>query len=291
MAVHAGMKKNFIERILPVVSFMSILFLFGIALTLILTAIPAFREIGVIRFIFGQQWLPTDEPPVFGMWPLMLATFYTTMTAIIIAVPFGVGSAIYLSEIAPQKVRESVKPALEILAGIPSVVLGFFGIVFLSPVIKSIFGLDTGLNGLTAGILLALMSLPTIASVTEDAISAVPKDLRHASLALGGTKWETITKVTVPAAKSGIYTAIIMGISRAIGETMTVLMAAGGARGIPESILSPMRPMTACIAGEMGETVVGSTHYHALFAIGLVLFIFNITFNLIAEHIKKGKNK
>lgn len=288
---YAGMKKNILEKMLPSISFVSILFLFAIAMTLIVTALPAFKEYGIINTLFGQQWRPTDDPPLFGMWPIMLASFYVTFTAIAIAVPLGVGAAIYLAELAPGRVREAVKPAMEVLAGIPSVVLGFFGIVFLAPIIKNIFGLNTGLTGFTAAILLAVMSVPTIASITEDAITAVPKDLRHASLALGGTKWETITRVSVPAARSGILTGIILGISRAMGETMTVLMAAGGSRGIPDNIFVPMRPMTACIAGEMGETVVGDHHYYMLFAMGLILFLFNVLFNVIAENIKKGKNK
>ncbi|HPI02649.1 MAG TPA: phosphate ABC transporter permease subunit PstC [Candidatus Goldiibacteriota bacterium] len=291
MAVHGGMKKNFIERALPTVSFISILFLFGIAMTLIVSAVPAFREYGIISTLSGKVWRPTDDPPVFGMWPLILSSFYVTFTAIAIAVPLGVGAAVYLAEIAPAKVREIIKPAMEVLAGIPSIVLGFFGIVFLAPVVKNIFHLDTGLTGFTAAILLAIMSVPTIASITEDAVTAVPKELRHASLALGGTKWETIIRVSVPAAKSGILTGIILGISRTMGETMTVLMAAGGSRGIPDNIFVPMRPMTACIAGEMGETVVGGSHYYMLFAMGLILFVFNIIFNIIAENIKKGKNK
>jgi phosphate transport system permease protein len=270
---------------------MSVLFLFSIAVTLVVAALPAFKEVGFMNLIFGREWRPTDVIPSFGMWPLIVASLYVTIGAIIVAVPLGVGSAVYVAELAPRRVKEIIKPAMEILAGIPSVVFGFFGLVFVSPIVKNVFHLPTGLTGFTASIILALMAVPTIASITEDAISAVPKDLRHASLALGGTKWETITRVIVPAAKSGIYTGVILGISRAIGETMTVLMVAGGARGVPSSLFVPMRPMTACIAGEMGEAVVGSTHYHALFAIGLVLFAFNITFNIIAEQIKKGKNK
>jgi len=290
-AEQKGMRKNFIERVLPVFASMSIVFLFGIALTLVLTALPAFKEVGFFKLVFGTEWRPTFEPPYFGILPLIISSVIVTIGAIIFAVPLGVGSAIYIAELASDRVKETVKPILEILASIPSVVFGFFGIVFVSPIIQKVFNLPTGLTGFTAAIILGLMAVPTVASISEDAITAVSKDLRHASYALGGNRWETIIKTVLPAAKSGIFTAVILGVSRAMGETMTVLMVAGGARGIPNSIFVPMRPMTATIAGEMGEAVVGSTHYHALFAIGFTLFVFNIVFNLVAEYIKKGSKK
>ncbi|MFP4465844.1 MAG: phosphate ABC transporter permease subunit PstC [Candidatus Goldiibacteriota bacterium] len=289
MAKHKGMRKNFIEKVLPGIASVSLLFLLGIALTLILTGFPAFREVGVIELILGDEWRPTFEPPYFGILPLILSSAYVTIGAIVFAVPLGVASAVYVAELARPAVRETIKPIMEILAGIPSVVFGFFGIVFVSPLVQKVLNLPTGLTGFTAAIILGLMAVPTIASITEDAITSVPKELRHASYALGGNIWETITKVTLPSAKSGIFTAVILGVSRAIGETMTVLMVAGGARGIPESLFSPMRPMTATIAGEMGEAVVGSIHYHALFAIGFVLFFINIVFNITAERIRKGR--
>ncbi|HDQ26661.1 MAG TPA: phosphate ABC transporter permease subunit PstC [bacterium] len=285
------MRKNFIERMLGPIASMSLVFLLGIALTLIITGMPAFREVGVLKFIFGNEWRPTFDPPYFGIWPLIVASFIVTFGAILFAVPIGVASAIYTAEIASPGVRETIKPVMELLASIPSVVFGFFGIVFISPILQKVLGLPTGLNGLNAAIILGLMAVPTVASITEDAISAVSKDLRNASYALGANKWETIVKTVVPAAKSGIFTAVILGVSRAMGETMTVLMAAGGARGVPSSIFVPMRPMTATIAGEMGEAVIGSTHYHALFAIGFVLFAINVIFNLAAEYVKKGGNK
>lgn len=284
-----GMRKNFIERMLFPIASMSIIFLLGIAITLIMTGMPAFKEIGVFNFIFGQEWRPTYTPPYYGIWPLIVSSFIVTTGAIAFAVPLGVASAIYTSEIASPLVRETIKPVMELLASIPSVVFGFFGIVFISPLIQKVLGLPTGLNGLNAAIILGLMAVPTVASVTEDALSSISKDMRNASYALGANKWETIIRTVVPAAKSGIFTAVILGVSRAMGETMTVLMAAGGARGVPSSIFVPMRPMTATIAGEMGETVIGSTHYFALFAIGFVLFVINIIFNLVAEYVKKRK--
>ena len=284
-----GMRKNFIERMLFPIASMSLIFLLGIAITLIMTGMPAFKEIGVFNFIFGQEWRPTYSSPYFGIWPLIVSSFIVTIGAIAFAVPLGVASAIYTSEIASPVVRETIKPVMELLASIPSVVFGFFGIVFVSPLLQKVLGLPTGLNGLNAAIILGLMAVPTVASVTEDALSSISKDMRNASYALGANKWETIIKTVVPAAKSGIFTAVILGVSRAMGETMTVLMAAGGARGVPSSIFVPMRPMTATIAGEMGETVIGSTHYFALFAIGFVLFVINIAFNLAAEYVKKRK--
>lgn len=289
MAVHEGMRKNFIERILPFAASMSLLFLLGIALTLVMSSLPVFQTVSLKDFIFGREWRPTAEPPSLGIFSLMAASFVVTTGAVFFAVPLGVGSAVYISELAGPKMKEILKPAMEILAGIPSVVFGFFGIVFVAPIVQKLFNLPTGLCGFTAAIILGLMAIPTVASISEDAVSAISKDLRNASYALGANKWETITKTVMPAAKSGIFTAIILGISRALGETMTVLMVAGGALKMPNSIFVPMRPMTAAIAGEMGETVTGSPHYYALFAMGLVLFIINICFNLIAENLQKGK--
>ncbi len=289
MSTHKGMRKNFIERLLPVAASVSLIFLLGIAFTLVTTSLPVFKSVSLKGFIFGTEWIPTAETPLLGIWPLIVASAYVTFGAIIFAIPLGVGSAVYISELASPRVKELLKPVMEILAGIPSVVFGFFGIVFVAPIVQRVFHLDTGLCGMTAAIILGIMVIPTVASISEDAISAISKDLRNASYALGANKWETIIKAVLPAAKSGIFTSIILGISRALGETMTVLMVAGGAVKIPGSIFSPMRPMTATIAGEMGETVVGSPHYHALFAMGLVLFIVNIAFNLIADHYQKGK--
>jgi len=289
MATHKGMRKNFIERILPLAASGSLLFLLGIALTLVFTSLPVFKDVGFFEFLLGAEWRPTWDPPILGIATLIVSSFIVTFAAILFALPLGLGSAVYIAEIAPPAVKEVLKPAMEILAGIPSVVFGFFGIVFLAPMVQKAFNLPTGLTGFTAAVILGIMAIPTIASITEDALSAIPKDLRNASYALGANKWETITRAVIPAAKSGIFTAVILGISRALGETMTVLMVAGGATKMPTSIFQPMMPITGTIAGEMGETVIGSSHYHALFAMGLVLFIVNIIFNLIAERFQKGK--
>lgn len=289
MATHQGMRKNFIERILPLAASMSLLFLLGIALTLVMSSLPVFKYVSLNGFLFGTEWRPTSEPPELGIWSLMVASFIVTAGAIAFAVPLGLGSAVYIAELASPRMKEVLKPVMEILAGIPSVVFGFFGIVFVAPIVQKLFNLPTGLCGFTAAIILGLMAIPTVASISEDAVSAISKDLRNASYALGANKWETITQTVVPAAKSGIFTAIILGISRALGETMTVLMVAGGAIKVPNSIFVPMRPLTAAIAGELGETVVGGPHYFALFAMGLVLFLINIGFNMLAEYLQKGK--
>lgn len=284
-----GMRENFIEKILPIIAALSLIFLLGIAMTLVITSLPVFKYVNLFDFLFGKEWRPTSEPPSLGIFSMIMASFIITISAILFAIPFGIGSAVYIAELANSKLKEILKPILEILAGIPSVVFGFFGIVFVAPIVQRTFNLPTGLCGFTAALILALMSVPTIASISEDAINAVSKDLRSASYALGANKWETIIYTVIPAAKTGILTAILLGISRTIGETMTVLMVAGGAIKVPKSLFVPMRPITSTIAGEMGETVVGSPHYHALFAMGLFLFIINICFNIIVEKLYKDK--
>jgi phosphate transport system permease protein len=201
------------------------------------------------------------------------------------AIPLGVMTAIYLAEICSRRMRNILKPIVELLAALPSVVIGFFGMVIVAPFLQNFFDLDTGLNLFNASVMLAFMSIPTICSVSEDAIYSVPSELKEASLGLGATHWQTIAKVILPASLSGISTAVILGMSRAIGETMVVLMIAGGAALIPISIFDPVRPMPASIAAEMAEAPFQSDHYHALFATGMVLFVFTLFFNMIAEHI------
>ncbi|MGD0566021.1 MAG: phosphate ABC transporter permease subunit PstC [Candidatus Goldiibacteriota bacterium] len=291
MAKQTGMRKNFIERLLPGVASVSLLFLLGIAVTLVFASLPVFQTVSVKDFIFGTDWRPTAEPPSLGIWSLIVASFYVTVAAILFALPLGLGSAVYIAEIANPTMKEILKPIMEILAGIPSVVFGFFGIVFVAPIVQKIFHLNTGLCGFTAAIILGIMAIPTISSISEDAVSAISKDLRNASFALGANKWETIIRAVIPAAKSGIFTAVILGISRAMGETMTVLMVAGGAVKVPSSLFDPMRPLTATIAGEMGEAVGGSAHYHVLFFLGVLLFVITAlaflatpVFNAVSRH-------
>jgi phosphate transport system permease protein len=276
------MKKNFIEKLLPIFASLSCLFLLGITLTLFTEGLPVFKTVGFFEFIFGSSWHPTSEPPEFGILSLILASLGVTVLALAIAVPLSLGSAIYIAELASPRMKEILKPIIELLAGIPSVVYGLFGLVFLAPLVQKTFNLPTGLTWLTASTILGVMVIPTIASLAEDAISAVSREIKEASFALGANKWETIVRVVIPGASSGIVTAIILGMGRAVGETMTVLMVAGGAIMIPKSLFQPVRPMTATIAAEMGEAPMGSAHYHALFAIALVLFCLTLVLNLLA---------
>ncbi|MCF7920369.1 MAG: phosphate ABC transporter permease subunit PstC [Candidatus Cloacimonetes bacterium] len=243
--------------------------------------LQAFSRIG--NFIGTSIWHPTQEPGKFGILALIIGSLLATLGALIIAIPFGIGSAIYISEIARPRVREIVKPVIELLAGIPSVVYGLFGMAFLSPALMKWFHIDTGLNVFNAAIILGIMVIPIISSMSEDALSSVPKSLRQASYGLGANRWETITRVVLPAAKTGVIGSILLGFGRAIGETMVVIMVAGGSPQIPSSIFQPVRPMTAAIASEMGETAHGTLHFHALFGIAVVLFLITFITNLISE--------
>ncbi|NPV80626.1 MAG: phosphate ABC transporter permease subunit PstC [Firmicutes bacterium] len=268
-------------------AFACIVFLVGIVIVLIIEGVPIFSKIGITKILFGTQWYPTHEPPDFGALPLILGSIWVTVGAMIVAVPLGVGAAIYVSQITSARARDLIKPIIELLAGIPSVVYGFFGMALVSPLVQRVFNLPTGLTAFTGAIVLAIMSLPTVVSISEDALTSIPNSYKEASYALGATKWETIIRVLVPAASSGIFTAIILGISRAIGETMTVLMVAGNSAIIPTSFLQPVRTMTATIAAEMGEAPVGGDHYHALFAIAIVLFVMTLIFNIVADFISE----
>ncbi|GBC59624.1 phosphate ABC transporter permease subunit PstC [Desulfonema ishimotonii] len=263
----------------------SIAILFMIMLFLFMEGLPIFREVSVKDFIFGHYWYPTSDPPDFGIFPLIVASLTVTALSSAIAIPLGVMTAIYLAELASARVAEIVKPAVELLAALPSVVIGFFGMVIVAPFLQETFGLPTGLNLFNSALMLAFMSIPTICSLSEDAIHSVPIVLKEGSLALGATHWETIIRVVLPASVSGISTAVILGMSRAIGETMVVLMVAGGAAMIPGSVFDPVRPMPASIAAEMAEAPFRGDHYYALFATGIVLFLFTLVFNIIADHI------
>lgn len=263
----------------------SITILFLIMLFLFKEGLPIFKTVTVKDFIFGKYWYPTSDPPDFGILPLIIASLAVTAVAGMIAIPLGIMTAIYLSEIAGARVGEIVKPIVELLAALPSVVIGFFGMVLVAPFLQRVFDLPTGLNLFNASLMLAFMSIPTICSISEDAIHSVPNALREASVALGATQLQTIVRVVVPASLSGISTAVILGLSRAVGETMVVLMVAGGAAMLPGSIFDPVRPMPASIAAEMAEAPVGGEHYYALFATGIVLFIFTLLFNIVADYI------
>lgn len=283
--------EKLIESWIFLAGILTIVVLLGIIALLIKEGVPAFWYTPPWEFLFGTKWYPVSDPPTFGILPFFVATFWVTVVATVISVPIGVACAAYLAEVAPAKVREAVKPIVETLAGIPSVVMGFIGLMLLSPLVRSAFNLNTGLSGLTAGIMLSLMSLPIIISVSEDALRAVPDDFRVASYALGATKWETIRHVCIPGALSGITAAVMLGVGRAIGETMTVLMVAGGALAVPASPTDPMMPMTAAIASGIGNAVRGGLQYQALFAVGLVLFILTLAVNVIADRVLERQKR
>lgn len=262
----------------------AILVLIGIFGLLLSTAIPAFREINIFKFIGGKKWDPTSpEKAEFGILSMIVSTLMVTIGALAIAIPVGVGVAAYLSDVAHWRVREILKPIIEILAGVPSVVVGFLGIVLFGPVIAKLFHTSNGLNAANGSFLLAIMALPTIISISEDSLTTVPLAYTEASLALGASRWQTLVRVKIPAALSGIIASCMLGMGRAIGETMTVLMATGNARAFPHGFLDSVRTMTANIAIELGEVPYYTTHYYALFAIGLVLFIMTFVVNLIAD--------
>lgn len=234
-------------------------------------------------FMFGTRWYPISSPPSFGVVPLLLGSLAVTFGAILIAVPLGIGCAVFISEIAPLWLRDILKGTVEFLAAIPSIVLGFVGLVTLVPLVKTIFHLPTGLTALSGSIMLAFMAMPTIVSMMEDALTVVPKSYREGALALGATRWQMVSRVLLPAASSGMLAAVMLGIGRVIGETMAVLMITGNAARIPTTLMQPVRTMTATIAAEMGEAVHGSDHYFALFAIGIVLFVITFLINVTAS--------
>jgi phosphate transport system permease protein len=280
-------REGIYKWLFAILAFTSLVFLVGIIITLLKEAMPVFATVKPGTFLFGQSWYPTSEPPELGIWPLIVASFTVTAGAMAVCVPIGIGTALFIHELASQPQRAFLKPVIEILAGIPSIVYGFFGMVIVAPFLQNILGIPTGLCAFTASLVLGIMATPTVASLAEDALSYVPRSFREASLALGANRWQTLTKIVVPAAGSGISTAIILGLGRAVGETMTVLMVAGGAAMIPKSMFDPVRPMTSTIAAEMGEAVMGGLHYHALFAIGLILFLITLGVNIIAEIISR----
>lgn len=285
MVISRQKKEGLIGLLFFVVGFISIFVLFMILIFLFSESVPIFKKVSLAKFLFGRDWYPTSSPPDFGIFPLLVASIAVTVTSAMISIPLGVMTAVYLAEIASARTRAVVKPVVELLAALPSVVIGFFGMVVVAPFLQDYLGVVIGLNLLNAAMMLGFMSVPTICSISEDAIFSVPRDLKEASLALGATHWETILRVVLPASLSGICTAVILGMSRAIGETMVVLMVAGGAALVPASLFDPVRPMPASIAAEMAEAAFRSDHYYALFATGMVLFLFTLCFNAIADYI------
>ena len=265
----------------------SILFILLIFFFLVKEGLPALGEVS-FKNLFSLRWYPIEE--LFGILPLISGSLVVTLTSILIALPLGVGTAIYIGEIAPKKVKEILKPTVEIMAGIPSVVLGFIGIQALSPFLRTFLNLPTGLTALSGAVLLAMIAIPSIVSIAEDALYAVPNSYRDASYALGATQWQTIWGVVMPSARSGLMTAVMLGIGRSLGETMAVMMVTGNAptsfAGL-NSIIMPVRTMTATIASEMGEVASGSVHYHVLFFIGIILFIFSLIINVSSSSLQE----
>lgn len=253
-------------------------------------SLPVLKTTRISELVAGMDWYPQEEPPALGMSALIFSSLAVTFLSSLIGVPFSLAIAIFCAEIAPRSLRAFIKPLLELLGFLPSIVLGFLGMVLLAPWLQESFDILTGLNLFNAAFLLGLLMVPTVASLIDEALCAVPADLRDASYALGATRWETITKVAVPSALRGILAASLLGIMRGMGETMVVLMAAGGAAIIPTSIFDPVRPLTSTIAAEMGETPVGSEHYHALFFAGFLLLLITLAVNLLSIWIEtKGK--
>jgi len=276
-------KEFIIEKLILICGLASIFFVILIFLFLLKEGLAVFKTVTPFKFLLGKNWYPISEPPQLGILPLVLGSLLVTLGAAVISIPIGVACAIYIAEVAPLKTKEILKASIELLAAIPSVVLGFIGMVTLVPWAKNIFKLPTGLTALSGSIMLAFMAMPTIVSIAEDALYSVPKSYKEGALALGATHWQTIWRVMLPAASSGILAAVMLGIGRVIGETMAVMMITGNSAVIPQSILQPVRTLTATIAAEMGEAVVGSEHYFALFAVGIVLFVISFAINVTAD--------
>jgi phosphate ABC transporter permease protein PstC len=277
--------ETLITAVIKTCGYSAIVFVVLILFFLMREGLPALAEVKLSE-LFSTRWYPIENH--FGILPLITGSVIITLGAMLVAIPFGIGTAVFLSEIAPRWLREILKPLVELLGGLPSVVLGFLGILLLSPFLRNFLDLPTGLTALAGALLLGGIAVPTTVSIAEDALDSVPQSYREGALALGATKWQTIWRVTLPAAKSGVLTALMLGIGRTIGETMTVMMVTGNAPVMAvklSSILSPVRTMTATIAAEMGEVANGSTYYSVLFFIGLVLFLISLVVNIIASSV------
>ena len=268
----------------------SVGFVLFISIYLIISGLPAIMTIGPIEFLFGTTWASTASEPQFGILPFILTSIYGTAGAIIIGVPVGFLAAVFLAKVAPPKVAAVIRTAVDLLAGIPSVVYGLIGMMVLVPAVRELFGLPDGASLFCAIIVLAIMILPTVVSVSESALNAVPREYEEASLALGATEIETYMRVSVPAAKSGIASAVVMGIGRAIGEAMAIIMVAGNVANMP-SLFSSVRFLTTAITSEMSYAAVGSLQQQALFSIGLVLFLFIMIINVLLNTLLKGNRE
>ena len=292
MANLRKVKEFIIEKLIFTSGIASIVFVALIFIFLLAEGISVLRYVSLGSFIGGQFWYPISDPPKFGILPLILGSLLVTAGAIAMAVPLGIAAAFYIADVAPAKLRNLLKSCVEILSAIPSVVLGFLGIAILVPFLKHFLHLPTGLTALAGSIMLAFMALPTIISISEDAINAVPREYKDGAIALGATQWQTLTRVIIHGALPGIIAASMLGIGRVFGETMAVMMVTGNAAVIPTGLLQPVRTLTATIAAEMGEAAKGSPHYFALFAIGIVLFVISFLINLTADFLlHRGKNR
>jgi phosphate transport system permease protein len=272
-----------IERLIQACGLASIVFVALIFVFLLREAVAVLKTVSLGHFLGGQLWYPISDPAKLGVLPLILGSLVVTLGAVALAVPLGIAAAFYIAEVAPRRIRGILKSCVEILSAIPSVVLGFLGITLLVPFLKRFLGLPTGLTALAGSIMLAFMALPTIISISEDAINAVPREYKEGALALGATHWQTLHRVVIHGALPGIIAAAMLGIGRVFGETMAVMMVTGNAAVIPRGLLEPVRTLTATIAAEMGEAAKGSPHYSALFGIGVVLFLISFLINLTAD--------
>jgi phosphate transport system permease protein len=278
-------REKVITAFIKTCGYSAVVFVLLIFFFLLREGLPALAEVKLSELL-SSRWYPIENH--FGILPLLTGSLIVTVGAMLVAIPFGIGTAIFLSEIAPRWLREILKPLVELLGGLPSVVLGFLGILLLSPFLRGFLDLPTGLTALAGALLLGGIAVPTTVSIAEDALDSVPQSYRDGALAMGATKWQTIWRVTLPAARSGVLTALMLGIGRTIGETMAVMMVTGNAPVLAiklTSIFSPVRTMTATIAAEMGEVANGSTHYHVLFFIGLVLFLISLAVNITASSV------
>jgi phosphate transport system permease protein len=277
-----------IELLIRVSGFSAIIFVFGIFFFVFREGAPALAKLDLVEFLTSPKWIPTSHEPRYGVGALIVGTLSVTAVAMAIAVPFGLGAAVFVSEFCGPRTKEALKIVIELLAAIPSVVWGFIGLSVMSPLLIHVFHVPVGVNLFNGAILLALMSVPIMVSIGEDALKAVPDTYREAALALGATRWQIVWRVLLPAARNGLLAAVLLGVGRAIGETMAVLMATGHSIRIPSGLFDPVCTLTATIAAELGETSKGSTHYQVLFLIGILLFTITFIVNLTADLVVKG---
>lgn len=286
-----GTGDRIMSRVVFCVAVTGIVVLIFILGFLIANGLPVLESTSLGEMFFSKDWYPTEEPPALGMVALIAGTLAATLLSSVMAIPVSIALAIFSAEIAPRRVRQCFKVLFEMLGFLPSIVLGFIGMMIIAPWMQVGLGIPSGLNLLNSSILLGFLIIPSVASLSDEALAAVPGELRDASYALGATRMETIFKVVFPSALPGIIAATLLGVMRALGETMVVLMAAGGAAILPAMFTDPIRPLTSTIAAEMGETPVGSTHYHALFFAGLILLIMTLAINLASLYVEKRGEK